>query len=391
MWNEEVLRILLANVRLPEVVRGDLDAQRNANVVGTARLSELVRSFGLPVIDAAAEQILDRSEAQMRELIRTIPPGRYAFEDVLESCIPGDPLVRVAVDVTVGDGEVVVDFSRSGDQVAAAINAYINFTRAHGMFAIRVFTGAELPHNAGGLRPVTVTAREGSFFNPNFPAPSGGRAAIQIRIFEVVNGALAQALPHRAMAGFSHWSNPIISGLHPDTGRRFIYYDLLFGGYGARHGADGAEGLAPVLNCANIPVEVHETYNPVLIHCLQAIPDSGGAGQYRGGTGLRKDIELLADEATVTLLGDRHVRAPYGLLGGTAGQLARTVLNPDGASEDLQSKETRTLRKGDVLSLRLSGAGGYGPPEARDPAAAANDIADSYITTIPRVSEDAST
>lgn len=379
-WDEELLRVLLANVRLPDIVRGDLDAQRNANFTGAARFRELIGTYGSEKVEAVVEEILDRSEQRTRELIRAVPEGSYAFEDVLETCIPGDPLVRVAVDVTVAGGEVVVDFSRSGDQVAAAINAYINFTRAHGFFAIKVFTGARLPHNEGGLRPIKVIAREGSFFNPRFPAPSGGRAAIQIRIFEVINGALAKALPSRAMAGFSHWSNPIISGAHPRTGGRFIYYDLIFAGYGAREGVDGIEGLAPVLNCANIPVEVHEAYNPVLIRCLEAIPDSGGAGTHRGGCGVRKDIELLADEATVTLLGDRHMQPPYGLFGGEPGALARTVLNPDGAAEDLLSKQTATLRKGDVLSLRLAGAGGYGPPGKRASSAIEEDIADGYVT-----------
>jgi len=380
-WDEEMLRIVLGNVRLPEIVRGDLDAQRNANALGAARFAELIRNFGTAMMEVAAEEILDRSEQRMRELIRNIPSATYAFEDVLESCIADDPLVRVAVDVTVAGDEVTVDFSRSGDQVGAAINAYINFTRAHSFFAIKVFTdAAQLPHNAGGLRPIHVTAREGSFFNPRFPAPSGGRAAIQIRIFEAINGALAQALPDRAMAGFSHWSNPIISGMHPRTGERFIYYDLLFAGYGARDGADGVDGLAPVLNCANIPVEVHETYNPVLIHRLQAIADSGGPGKHRGGSGMRKDIELLADRATVTLLGDRHLTPPYGLFGGEAGARARTVLNPDGDAEELQSKETRTLKRGDVLSLCLSGAGGYGLARSRDRAAIAADIADGYVT-----------
>lgn len=380
-WDEEVLRMLLANVRLPDIVRGDLDAQRNANFTGATRLRGAIETYGSDKFEAVVDEILDRSEARARELIREVPDGHYAFEDVLETCIPGDPLVRVAVDVTVAGGEIVVDFSRSGDQVAAAINAYINFTRAHGFFAIKVFTGARLPHNEGGLRPIKVIAREGSFFNPRFPAPSGGRAAIQIRIFEVINGALAQALPSRAMAGFSHWSNPIISGTNPRTGGRFIFYDLIFAGYGAREDADGVEGLAPVLNCANIPVEVHEAYNPVLIHRLEAIPDSGGAGTHRGGCGVRKDIELLADEATVTLLGDRHTRAPYGLFGGDAGALAQTILNPDGAAEELLSKQNAVLRKGDVLSFRLSGAGGYGPAGNRDPAAVERDLTDGYVTS----------
>jgi len=125
---------------------------------------------------------------------------------------------------------------------------------------------------------------------------------------------------------------------------------------------------------------VTETHNPVRIHCLALIPDSGGAGQWRGGCGLRKDIELLNSTATFSHLGDRHVFPPYGIFGGKAGALAESVLNPQGNAEPLQSKETRAIKQGDILSFRLSGAGGYGPPEKRDPSAIEEDIADGYVT-----------
>jgi len=379
-WIQETLRIVLGNVRLPDIVRGDLEAQRNANYSGAERLKELVETYGVEVFEAAVDQILDRSEEKTRELIRTMPEGTFYFEDVLETCIEGAETVKVAVEVTIKDGEITADFSPSGNQVPVAINSYINYTRAHGFFAIHNFTNARLPHNEGRLRPLKVTAREGSFFNPIFPAPSGGRAVIPLRTFEAINGALAKCLPKRAVAAFSHMSNAIVSGVHPTTKKRFIYYDLIFGGYGGRDGADGVEGMSPVINCATIPVEVHETINPVLIHCLEAIPDSGGRGEFRGGCGLRKDVEVLGEDCMVTLLGDRHEVAPYGLMGGESGALARTVLNPSGEALDLRSKETRTLRKGDVLSFRLAGGGGYGKPADRATAAIQADIIDGYTT-----------
>jgi N-methylhydantoinase B len=284
------------------------------------------------------------------------------------------------VDVTVRGDSIEVDFSRSSDQVPAALNSYINYTRAYTVFAVKVFCDALLPQNEGGIRPITTTAREGCFFNPRFPASSGGRATVQIRIFDAINGALAKALPQRAMGAFSHWSNPNIGGVDERTGKRFVMYDLGFGGYGARADSDGPEALAPVVNCRNIPVEVHETNNPVRIRRLELIQDSGGAGRFRGGCGLRKDIELLAQEATITLLGDRHANAPYGLFGAGAGAKAATILMRDGTEEALGSKDVRTLRRGDVVSFRLAGAGGYGDPAERDPAAVRRDVADGYVS-----------
>ena len=379
-FDSDLLRVILGNVRVPAKVEGDLRAQRNANRAGAERFARLYAAQGPEVMEAAFEAILARSEARMRELIGAIPDGTYSFEDCLDDYGPGTEAIAVAVDVTVAGDEIEVDFSRSGDQVPAAINAYLNYTRAYTVFAVKVFSDALLPQNAGGMRPIRTTAREGCFFNPTFPAASGGRAVVQVRIFDAINGALAQALPHRAMGAFSHWSNPNIGGLDDGTGKPFVMYDLTFAGYGGRADSDGPEALAPVMNCRNIPVEVHETNNPVRIHLLELIRDSAGAGRHRGGAGLRKDIELLAAEATMTLLGDRHENAPYGLFGGHAGAKAETVLNPEGNAERLGSKAVRQLSRGDVVSFRLSGAGGYGDPRERDRSAVRRDVADGYVS-----------
>jgi N-methylhydantoinase B len=243
-----------------------------------------------------------------------------------------------------------------------------------------VFCDALQPQTEGNMRPITVTAREGSFFNPRFPAPSGGRAVLQVRIFDAINGAIAQALPHRAMGAFSHWSNPNIGGTDDRTGRPFVMYDLSLAGYGGRQGKDGTEALSPVMNCSNIPVEVHETHNPVRVHRLEFIPDTGGAGKWRGGCGLRKDIELLNSTAVLSHLGDRHRFQPYGLFGGQPGALGETLLNPAGNAQPLHSKGMYDLKQGDIVSFRLSGAGGFGPVAERDPDAVAKDVTDGYIS-----------
>jgi N-methylhydantoinase B len=379
-FDEDILRLILGNIRVPDLVSGDLSAQRNANFIGAQRLVKLYKEYGRAQIDTAVETIFEKSEMRMRDLIRKIPDGVYSFQDQLDDCGPGDGIVTVAVDITVKDDDITADFSRSSDQVGVAINSYLSYTRAYTLFAVKVFADALLPQNDGAIRPIKATAREGSFFNPRFPAASGGRAALQIRIFDVINGALSQAMPDRAMGAFSHWSNPNIGGIDDRTGKPFIFYDLILGGYGGRSNKDGAEALSPVMNCANIPVEVHETNSPIVVRRFELLADSSGPGRYRGGCAIRKDVELQTSSAVMTLLSDRHGSAGFGLFGGGAGTIAETILNPDGEAIHMTSKEVRTLKNGDVVSFRLNGAGGYGSPAERSAAAIENDLADGYIT-----------
>jgi N-methylhydantoinase B len=376
--NDDILRIILGNVRLPEKVLGDLKAQQNANFVGCRRVIELFTEVGVDAMDLIIEAILDRSEARARELIAALPNGVYSFDDKLDDYGPDSPSIDVCVDVTIKDDSVVIDFSRSSDQVPAALNCYINYTRAYGMFAIRIVSDFDVPQNAGVERVVKVVAREGSFFNARFPAASGGRASVQVRIFDAVNGAMSKAVPHKVRGAFTHWCNPNIGSNHKSR-ERWVMYDLMFGGYGGRAGHDGEEGMAPVMNCANIPVEVHETNNPILIRQLGYLADTGGAGEFRGGCGLRKDVEIR-DAAVVTLLADRHKFPPYGLLGGKPGALSRTILVRDGKEIELTSKEVRELEPGDVLSFRLAGAGGYGDPSNRSRDAIERDLREGYLS-----------
>ena len=382
-FDEDLMRMILGNVRVPAKVRGDLRAQLNANHVGAERLLRMFETYGPVTMAHTIDAILERSEAETRAIIAKIPDGRYEFEDFLDDCGPGTDPIRVHVTVTIAGDGIEIDFAGSSGTVQAALNSYINYTRAYGVFATRCLTEANLPNNEGSFRPIQVKAEEGSFFNPRFPAASGGRAAVQIRIFDAVNGAFAKCLPARAMGAFSHWSNPNIGGIDPRTGRPFIMYDMLLGGYGGRATKDGVEAMSPVMNCSNIPVEVIEHANPVLVERFELIPDSGGAGKYRGGCGIRKDVAVMADGAVLTLLGDRHTFQPYGVFGGGKGALGQSIVVSGGVSRNLGSKEVAVLKYGDVVSLRTSGAGGYGPATERDPAAIAADLADGYVTKAP--------
>ncbi|OUU55184.1 MAG: hypothetical protein CBC15_13295 [Candidatus Endolissoclinum sp. TMED55] len=378
---EDIMRIILGNVRMPDKVRGDLLAQHTANLTAAERLQALFRDYGTDTLEAAYELILNRSEQAMREALSRVPAGIYSFEDYLDDYGPGTQPIKMAVDITFsGDGDVELDFSRSSDAVPAAINSYINYTKAYALFAIKVFCNATQPQTEGAMRPIIIKAREGSFFNPKFPAPSGGRAILQIRIFDTINGAMAKALPQKAMGAFSHWSNPNIGGIDDRTSKPFVMYDLSLAGYGGRYGEDGPEALTPVMNCTNIPVEVHETHNPIRIKCLELLPDTGGAGQWRGGCGLKKEIEILNSTATLSHLADRHKFQPYGVFGGQPGTLAETYLVRKNEKKRLASKGVEELRKGDILSFLLSGAGGYGPAELRKKEAIERDIEDGFVT-----------
>ena len=379
-FEPDLLRMFLGNVRFPDKVRGDLQAQRNANHVGGRRLAGLYREYGTNLIESVIEEILERSETRMRDRIRDLPDGTYVFEDFMDDYGPGSDPIRFHVEVTIKGDDMLLDFSGSSDQVPAGINSYINYTRSYSTFAAKVMSEALVPQNHGSAKPLQATAREGSYFNPVYPAPSGGRSANPQRIFEVVVGALAPIVPEKAMAAFSHFSNPNVGGVDDRTGENFIYYDLIFGGLGGQFNKDGIEGLSPVMNCTNIPTEILEARNPIRIHHVGFIADSAGAGRFRGGCGVRKDFELLNSSASLCMLGDRHVHQPYGLFGGKPGRLAETILNPDDDAVALGSKETRMLKKGDVVSWRLCGAGGYGDPDERDPAKIEEDLADGFIT-----------
>lgn len=379
-FDADILRMIIGNVRMPEKVSGDIRAQRNANYVGAQRMLKLINDFGRNVFELGMEHILTISEKRMRELIRQIPNGVYSFDDFMDDCGPNTDAIRVAVDITVDDDELTIDFSRSSDQVAAGMNCYLNYTRAYAMFAVKVYADALLPQNDGVIRPVHIVSRPGSFFNATYPAPSGGRAVNQVRVFDAINGALAKVLPAKAMGAFSHWTNVNIGGIDDRTGRNFVFYDVIFAGYGGRSNKDGVEAMAPIMNCPNIPVEIHESQNPILVRRLELIPDSSGAGKYRGGSGVRKDIELRTSKAKLIPLGDRHSHDPYGIFGARAGRRAETVLNPGAKEEKIGSKEIRPMKKGDVISFRLAGAGGYGDPAERDPRLIEEDILEGYIS-----------
>jgi len=378
----ELFRILEANVRLPDRVVGDVRAQRNANHFAELRFLELVETHGLDTMEACIEQLLERSEARVRQAIREIPDGDYTAEDFFDDYGEGTQPLTIRVTVRVRGDHITFDFTGSSPQSPSGINSLLNYTRAYCIYSLKCITVQDtVPQNEGCLRPMTVVAPEGSLFNPRPPAASGPRAIMQQRMVDTILLAMAPALPHRVIANSSHWANPNYGGIDPHTGKPFIFYEIIVGGFGARPTKDGAEGLCSAFNLENIPVEVNESQFPIRVERVEFVQDSGGPGTYRGGTALRKDIRLLAADVVLSNLTDRHRFPPRGLFGGQGGPKGCTVLNSGTTGERLlHAKGIYRLSAGDVVSSVLSGTGGYGDPLKRDPNAVLQDVRNGFVS-----------
>ena len=378
--NDAVVGIIAANTRTPEKVLGDLCAQRSALRVGELRLQELASRYGPDLLTRSMEEILARTEANMRAAIREVPDGVYTFEDFMDDCGPGTAPLRVAVTVTVDGESMDIDYDGSSPQTASGMNSYINYTRSYSYAAVKCLTDPFGPMNEGALRPVTVSAPEGSFLNPRPPAGGGPRAIICYRTFEAVLGALAPALPARVSAAASHMANPTFGGRDRARGRSFVAYELVLSGTGARATKDGCEAMSWAFNASNIPVEAQEANQPLVVERFELIRDSAGPGRFRGGSGVRRDMRFLADDGKLTNLSDRQRFAPYGLFGGAPGAVGRTVINPGPGEQAVHGKASGEFAYGDVISFQQSGAGGYGDPFQRDPARVLEDVLDDYVS-----------
>ncbi|HLI56174.1 MAG TPA: hydantoinase B/oxoprolinase family protein, partial [Actinomycetota bacterium] len=352
-----VLAIVVANSRTPAERSGDLRAQAGANARGAARLRELARRLGPSRLAEAMADLIAYSEAAVRAGIAALPDGDYAFTDFLDSDGAGSGPVPIAVTVRIrGDG-MVVDFTGSSAQVRGNVNAPLAVTVSAVAFVVRAVTGPDVPPTAGGMRPVTVIAPPGSVVNALAPAAvSAGNVETSQRIVDVVFGALAQAVPDRIPAASQGTMNNLLIG-----GPAFAYYETTGGGQGARPGRDGMSGVhTGMTNTKNTPAEALEYAYPLRVRRLELRRGSGGGGRWRGGDGIIREVEVLADAATVSLQTDRRSRGPWGLGGGSAGAPGRNCLIRDGVATELPDKVTLEARKGDIIRLETPGGGGLG-------------------------------
>ena len=356
---EEVLALILANVRTPALRRGDLRAQIAANRLAGTRISELMERRGEETILAAFEEVISYTERRTREAIRALPDGEYTAEDVLEGDGTTDEDIQIKATVTIKDDSMTMDFTGTSEAVAGNVNCPLPVTRSACYFALRVLLPKDVPANAGTYAPLEILAPEGSLVNAKSPsAVVAGNVETSNRIADVVLAALAGFAPEDIPAqGQGTMNNLIIGGRR---GGGWTYYETMGGGQGASSGGPGPSGVhVGMSNTLNTPVEAFELEYPMRVERYELLYDSGGAGEHRGGDGLVRSVKVL-EPATLSLLADRRRHPPRGARGGENGNTGKNLLN----GEELPPKTSRELAEGDVVTIHTPGGGGYGDPGA---------------------------
>jgi N-methylhydantoinase B len=386
--NQDLLDIILANCRIPDQNWGDMKAMLAALNTAEQRLHEVIEKFGPDVVRAAASDLLDWTEERVRKVISTIPDGEYSFADYLDDAMDDIP-IRLALTMRVTGDEITLDYSDSDPQVNAAFNMPA-FGPRHPMVAqglINYFFSEDPGIQLSGaiMRPITVVAPKGVLMNPSFPAALGVRAATMIRLYNVVLGALAQAVPGKTpAAGCGQACIVVLSVPDMKTGRRKVTVLEPFNGGGAATARDdGVAGMDTANgSLKNTPVESIETHIPVIIERYELLPDSAGAGRHRGGWGLQFDFRVLSPDSIVTARGMERVRfEPWGIAGGKASGKAQAFRNPGTANEtEIGKIDVLHLGPGEVVSLRATGGGGYGDPLERDTSRVIADVKSGLLS-----------
>jgi N-methylhydantoinase B len=373
--DETLERLIAINVRLPERVLGDLKAQYAACQIGARELCRLIDRHGAGNVRAYTAELLDYAERLTRAEIRTWPKGTFRFVDHIDDDGLSDRPIPIAVAVTVHDDRVTVDFAGSSPQVAAALNSTKSYTNSCTYLSVRCVLKGDIPNNAGVFRCIDVKAPEGSVLNPLLPAACAARALTGYRVMDAMFGALAQIVPDRVPAAGEGGNTVVcLAGYRADR-TPFIIVDMICGCWGGRPDQDGIEAITnPSQNLSNTPVEVMEAQHPVRIEEYALIPDSCGAGKWRGGLGIARSYRVLSDQANLQLRSDRMRFPPYGLDGGEPGSPTNNTLADAGQPHDLASKVTMRLNHGQLIRHEQAGGGGFGDPLERDPPRVAADV-----------------
>lgn len=368
--NDDVLAILLANVRTPQERQGDLSAQIAANRVAEQRLLGLCATYGRDRVVRYAREVQDYSERILRRTIDEIPDGEYSFEDALDDDGFGREHIVLRATVRIHGDQAEVDFAGTGAQTRGGVNANFAMTLSASVYCFRCLIEEDVLYNAGISRSIRVLAPEGSVVNALHPAAvAAGNVETSQRITDVVLGALAKALPQVIPAASQGTMNNVTLGGRrpgngPHAGSPFAYYETLGGGMGGRNGRRGLSGVhTHMSNTRNTPIEALEHYMPVRITEYALRKDSSGAGAFPGGEGLIREYEMLTD-TEATLLTERRTSQPHGAQGGEPGGSGRnTLLRADGSRETLPAKVRIVLKAGERLRIETPGGGGFGPTD----------------------------
>lgn len=366
----DVMDLILLNVRVPRERRGDYMAQIAANKLGERRFAEFFERWTVEQFMEGSAAIINSVAKRMRAGIARLTDGEYSFEDVMDDDGLGTRDIPFRVKINISGDEIFFDFDGCSPQVKGNINVTTSGLQASVLYALKVLIDPDGPTNHGMLDPVHIRAPEGSIVNAVFPAATAARAQSCQRIIDVVLGALATCIPDRVIAA-SNGANGVSAffGNGPD-GKSYVYMETIGGGSGARSYKDGIDGIqVHVTNTSNLPIESLEKEYPLLIERYEFVENSGGAGKWRGGLGLRRIYRPIGHECTFSGQGERCDHQPWGLFGGMPGGTGGfEILHDDGTRTALPNKPTTvTVGPESVIVVTTPGAGGYGPPTERDP------------------------
>jgi N-methylhydantoinase B len=372
--DQDILALLLNNVRTPEEREGDLGAQIAACHTGAERLRELCERYSVNRAKRAAKELLEYSEQLMRAFLDQVPAGTYSAEDFLDDDgVTNQPIkLKVAINIKptpkpvrrgIRPSIVTVDFTGSDPQVSGSVNAVEAITYSACFYVFRCLLADDVPATAGLMRPIQVIAPAGTIVNARPPAAvAGGNVETSQRIVDVLLRALAQAIPDRIPAAASGTMNNLtIGGIDPRTNAPFAYYETIAGGMGARPSKNGVSGVhTHMTNSLNTPAEALEYTYPLRVRQYSLRPNTGGAGKYKGGDGIIREIEVLTD-CEVTMLADRRIHGTWGLNGGNNGATGKTtVIRSNGTVEEMPGKFSTRLHKGERIRIETPGGGGWG-------------------------------
>lgn len=383
--DEEILSIILSNIRIADQRIGDIKAQAAALTIGEKRLTALLDRYGADVVEQAIEELKQRASQQMRARIRTIPDGVYHGEAIVDSDgVVDEPLV-IKMKVTKSGEEMHFDMTGSSSPCKGPMNSVIATTYSSIYLAVKhIFP--DVPINAGTFEPLKVLDPHGTFLYAKYPRPVSGCAAeVSQRIAEAVFNALVQAMPDRLFAAPAGTSgNLALGGYDPKRDRSYVMYVISGGGYGGWHGGDGiSNGCSTIGISKTTPIEVMEQYYPVLFEEYSLHEGSGGAGEHRGGFGVNYTIRLRRGEARASMVMDHGRSGPRGVLGGEDGGLNTVRVETAKGSyvpPHLSKDQDIEIAAGDRLHVSTPGGGGYGDPARRDPADIARDLERGYYT-----------
>jgi len=376
-----VEKLLAANVRVPEKVIGDFNAQIAACRTGERRLIEMAEKYGPDLVKEGMKAIQNYSERLVRKEISKFPDGIYTGEDYIDSDGISKKPIKIDASVIVDGSEITIDLSRGNKQVKGPINSPVASTISTGYVFLNGLWDQPIPVNEGCYRPIKFIIPEGTIFNPLFPAAVRARMTACYRLHSTLTKAFSKICPEKVIACSNSTTNSIGFGLS-DKGEYEMFIELMGGGLGAAIDSDGEDAIGNFLsNTSNIPVEaVENELSMFQIERYELIRDSGGDGQYRGGLGVRRVYRILKDNVILSTYSDRFKFAPWGLFGGKDALRSSFTIIRDGKRIKLPSNSNTKLRKGDVLIAEMSGGGGYGSPKDRKEELIIKDLEEGKIS-----------